>query len=147
VRDACASTAVAAEGQAGRSVTPRSFCAACCNVCRVPCLHCGRRFAALVAERHVPKCAEAQARPNRLAAGGEPGALVVVACLTGVGVAMQVLRLRLLPCAPTPRRRQGCLHAQRQVVSIVAPAGVCCYDDGLADKGLGWVGGGGRGAE
>jgi hypothetical protein len=33
---------------------------------RVPCPHCGRKFNADVAERHVPKCATAKARPNRL---------------------------------------------------------------------------------
>jgi hypothetical protein len=33
---------------------------------RVPCPHCGRKFNADVADRHIPKCATAKARPNRL---------------------------------------------------------------------------------
>lgn len=35
---------------------------------RVPCPHCGRRFGAQQAERHIPVCAKAKARPN-----GPPG--------------------------------------------------------------------------
>jgi hypothetical protein len=37
---------------------------------RVPCPHCGRRFAQLTAERHVPKCKDIQAKPSGLKAGG-----------------------------------------------------------------------------
>ena len=32
---------------------------------RVPCPHCGRKFNADVADRHIPKCATAKARPNK----------------------------------------------------------------------------------
>jgi hypothetical protein len=31
---------------------------------RVPCPHCGRRYAADVAERHVPRCKDIVARPG-----------------------------------------------------------------------------------
>ena len=31
---------------------------------RVQCPHCGRKFEALVAERHIPKCAQTKAKPN-----------------------------------------------------------------------------------
>jgi len=31
---------------------------------RTPCPHCGRKFEAQVAERHIPKCAMAKAKPN-----------------------------------------------------------------------------------
>jgi hypothetical protein len=33
---------------------------------RVPCPHCGRKFDAQVADRHIPHCATAKAKPNRL---------------------------------------------------------------------------------
>ncbi|CAD7924300.1 unnamed protein product [Amoebophrya sp. A120] len=36
---------------------------------RVPCPHCGRRFAADAAKRHIPKCKDTRAKPNRLIAG------------------------------------------------------------------------------
>lgn len=43
-------------------------------LCRVPCPHCGRRFAELVAERHIPKCVDIRAKPGRLMAAGGRGA-------------------------------------------------------------------------
>mgnify|MGYP001806776584 CR=1 FL=1 len=42
----------------------------CLLGCRVECPHCGRRFAELVAERHIPKCADIIAKPSRLKAAG-----------------------------------------------------------------------------
>ena len=36
---------------------------------RTPCPHCGRRFAANVAERHIPKCATMKSRPRPRPAG------------------------------------------------------------------------------
>jgi uncharacterized Zn-finger protein len=33
---------------------------------RVPCPHCGRKYAEDVAERHIPKCANIQAKPKAL---------------------------------------------------------------------------------
>lgn len=35
----------------------------------VPCPHCGRRFNEHAAERHIPKCQDIRAKPNRLMAG------------------------------------------------------------------------------
>ena len=37
---------------------------------RVPCPHCGRRFNAMAAERHIPKCTSIMAKPKTLARGG-----------------------------------------------------------------------------
>lgn len=37
---------------------------------RVQCPHCGRRFAELVAERHILKCSDIIAKPSRLKAAG-----------------------------------------------------------------------------
>ena len=37
---------------------------------RVPCPHCGRRFNALAAERHIPKCTSISAKPKMLTRGG-----------------------------------------------------------------------------
>eukprot|EP00798_Chlamydomonas_sp_ICE-L_P001150 gene1150-3714_t len=37
---------------------------------RVPCPHCGRKFNAKAADRHIPHCATARAKPNFLSAGG-----------------------------------------------------------------------------
>ena len=33
---------------------------------RIPCPHCGRRFNALAAERHIPKCQAISAKPKTL---------------------------------------------------------------------------------
>lgn len=41
---------------------------------RVQCPHCRRRFSELVAERHIPKCADIIAKPSGLKAGGKPQA-------------------------------------------------------------------------
>lgn len=37
---------------------------------RVPCPHCGRRFNANAAERHIPKCTSINAKPKMLTRGG-----------------------------------------------------------------------------
>lgn len=37
---------------------------------RVPCPHCGRRFNAMAAERHIPKCSSIMAKPKTLTRGG-----------------------------------------------------------------------------
>ena len=37
---------------------------------RVLCDHCGRRFGALAAERHIPKCRSILAKPKMLVRGG-----------------------------------------------------------------------------
>lgn len=37
---------------------------------RVPCPHCGRRFNANAAERHIPKCTSISAKPKMLTRGG-----------------------------------------------------------------------------
>ena len=37
---------------------------------RTPCPHCGRRFNALAAERHIPKCQAISAKPKMLTRGG-----------------------------------------------------------------------------
>ncbi|MEW5305258.1 MAG: hypothetical protein WDW36_007813 [Sanguina aurantia] len=41
---------------------------------RILCPHCGRRFAEMAADRHIPKCKDQFAKPNRLNAGGGRGA-------------------------------------------------------------------------
>lgn len=40
---------------------------------RVPCPHCGRKYNATVAERHIPKCKDIKAKPSFLKAGGGAG--------------------------------------------------------------------------
>ena len=37
---------------------------------RVPCPHCGRKFNATAAERHIPKCSSIRAKPKTLVRGG-----------------------------------------------------------------------------
>ncbi len=41
---------------------------------RVPCPHCGRRYAADVAQRHIPKCKDIVAKPGVLRANAGRGA-------------------------------------------------------------------------
>ena len=40
---------------------------------RVPCPHCGRKFNATAAERHIPKCNSIRAKPKMLVRGGGGG--------------------------------------------------------------------------
>jgi len=40
---------------------------------RVPCPHCGRKFNAMAAERHIPKCTSIHAKPKMLTRGGGAG--------------------------------------------------------------------------
>jgi hypothetical protein len=40
---------------------------------RVPCPHCGRKFNANAAERHIPKCSSIRAQPKMLVRGGGRG--------------------------------------------------------------------------
>ena len=41
---------------------------------RVPCPHCGRKFAALPAERHIARCKDIRAKPNTLKRSEASGA-------------------------------------------------------------------------
>ena len=43
---------------------------------RMPCPHCGRKFNAHAAERHIPKCASIVTRPRTLVRGRGGGAAV-----------------------------------------------------------------------
>ena len=40
---------------------------------QVQCPHCSRRFNAQAAERHIPKCVDIKAKPNRLKGGSGQG--------------------------------------------------------------------------
>lgn len=37
---------------------------------RIPCPHCGRKFAQQAAERHIPKCADTKAKPGGILKAG-----------------------------------------------------------------------------